>query len=103
MRVQRDFAERIEIMVNATKLTQIQQKELNYKLIDAAKNGDIRNALKLIENGADVDAKSNRGWTAMHEAAWYGYVDVAKFLIEKRADVDALSMAYKYKKSHNMA
>ena len=42
MRAQRDFAERIENMVNATRLTRVQQDELNDKLIDAVKNGDIK-------------------------------------------------------------
>ena len=88
-RARRGFAERVEIMVNATKLTRVQQDEINNKLINAVKNRDIRNALKLIENGADVNVKSNSGWTALHDAAWYGYVDVAKVLIENGADVDA--------------
>ena len=82
MRAQRDFAERVEIMVNATKLT-LSKNELNNKLIDAATNGDIKNVRELLVNGADVNAKSNRGWTALHEAALYGHVDIVKFLIEK--------------------
>ena len=76
-------------MVNTTKLIQIQQEEINGKLISAVKNGDINSVRESIGNGADVDAKSNRGWTALHEAALYGHVDVAKFLIAKGADVDA--------------
>ena len=66
MKVQRGFAERVEIMVNATKLTQIQQEELNGKLISAATNGNSNSVRESIGNGADVDAKSNRGWTALH-------------------------------------
>ena len=88
MKVQRDFAERIENMVNATKLTQMQQKELNDKLIDAVKNGDIKNVRELIENGADVNAKDKNRWTALHEAALNGNIDAAKFLIENGANVD---------------
>ena len=41
MRVQRDFAERIENMVNATKLT-LSKNELNNKLIDAVKMEILR-------------------------------------------------------------
>ena len=89
MRVQRDFAERVENMVNATKLTQIQQEELNGKLISAATNGNSNSVRESIVNGADVNAKSNRGWTALHEAALYGHVDIVKILIEKGANVDA--------------
>ena len=89
MKAQRDFAERVEIMVNATKLTQIQQEELNGKLISAATNGNSNSVRESIVNGADVNAKSNRGWTALHEAALYGHVDIVKILIEKGANVDA--------------
>ena len=89
MRAQRDFAERIENMVNLTRLTRMQQYHLNGKLIDAAKNGDIKNVRELIENGADVGAKNNDGEKALHWAAWNGHVDVAKVLIEKGANVDA--------------
>ena len=56
MRVQRDFAERVENMVNATKLTQMQQDELNNKLLSAAINGDIRKVKESIANGVNVDA-----------------------------------------------
>ena len=86
--MQRDFAEKIEIMVNTTKLIQIQQEEINGKLISAATNGDINSVRESIVNGADVDAKSNRGWTALHEAALYGHVDIVKVLIENGANVD---------------
>ena len=89
MRAQRDFAERIEIMVNATKLTQMQQDKLNNKLINAAKNGDIKNVKELLAKGADVGTKNKNGETALHFAAWDGHVDVVKVLIEKGADVDA--------------
>ncbi len=89
MRVQRDFAERVEIMVNATKLTQTQQKELNDKLIAAAIKGDIKNIRELLANGANVDAKSKYGETALFWAACSGKVDIATFLIEKGADVGA--------------
>ena len=78
-------------MVNATKLTQMQQKELNNKFIAAAKNGDIKNVRELLANGADVDAKDKDGETALHWAACSGKVDIATFLIENGADVDAKS------------
>ncbi len=89
MRAQRDFAERIENMVNATRLTRVQQDELNDKLIDAVKNGDIKNVRELIENGADVNAKDKNRWTALFWAACSGKFDISTFLIEKGADVDA--------------
>ncbi len=76
-------------MVNTTKLIQIQQEELNGKLISAATNGDIKSVRESIVNGADVNAKSNRGWTALHEAALYGHVDIVKVLIENKIHINA--------------
>ena len=89
MKAQRDFAERIEIMVNTTKLTQMQQDHLNGKLIDAVKNGDIENAEELIRSGANADARYDWGFTALDWAAWRGQVDVARVLIVNGADVGA--------------
>ena len=81
--------ERVENMVNAIKLTHMQQDELNNKLISAAINGDIRKVKESIATGANVDVKDNDGETALHRAALNGHVEVAKVLIEKGADVGA--------------
>ncbi len=89
MRAQRSFAERVEIMVNATKLTQMQQKELNDKLISAAKDGNIKRLRDLIGSMANVDGRDEFGRTALHEAALNGHVDISKFLIENGVDVNA--------------
>ena len=59
MRAQRGFAEGIEIMTNTTKLTPMQKKELNDKLIAAVAKGDVESVKGLIEKGADVDVKNN--------------------------------------------
>ncbi len=88
MRARRGFAERVEIMVNTTKLTQMQQKELNNKLIDAAKNGDIGKVKESITNGANVDARDENGKTALYWAARRGQIDVAKVLIAKGVNVN---------------
>ena len=42
----------------------------------------------LVERGADVNARSNDGWTPLMSAAYEGHVNIAKFLIDKGADVD---------------
>ncbi|KAL8952976.1 MAG: hypothetical protein Q9222_001152 [Ikaeria aurantiellina] len=43
----------------------------------------------LLENGADVHAKSDGGWTPLHNAAEKGFSDVASILLEWKAAVNA--------------
>ena len=87
MRAQRGLAEKSESMANVTKLTPM-QKELDDKLISAARDGDILSVRVLIENGADVNAKDELGKTVLHLATREGHVEIVKILIEKGADVD---------------
>lgn len=58
-------------------------------LCAAARKGDLRMVLRLIENGAAVNGRDQNGWTALHRAAFKGRVDVARALVEKGVDVDA--------------
>ncbi|TET36367.1 MAG: hypothetical protein E3J72_09015 [Planctomycetota bacterium] len=60
-----------------------------YPLHLAAKNGWKDAAALLLSKGADVNAKTNNGWTPLHWAANNGHKDAAVFLIEKCADVNA--------------
>ena len=39
----------------------------------------------------DVNAKNSYGWTPLHEAAYWGNLDIAKLLLERGADVNAKS------------
>jgi ankyrin repeat protein len=43
----------------------------------------------LIAKGADVNAKSNTGYTPLHEAAMWGYKEIVELLIAEGADVNA--------------
>ena len=43
----------------------------------------------LIKAGADVNAKNTYGWTALHQAAKKGKVNVIAALIKAGADVNA--------------
>jgi ankyrin repeat protein len=43
----------------------------------------------LIDNGADVNAKTKGGFTALMEAARLDHKEVAKLLIDNKADVNA--------------
>jgi ankyrin repeat protein len=57
----------------------------------AAKHGHNEIAELLIENGADVSAKSLKGLTPLHYAAVNGHKEIAELLIAKGADVYAKS------------
>ena len=53
----------------------------------AAGMGDLARVKSHIEQGADVNAQDELGWTPLYWAASLGRTDVAKFLIDKGADV----------------
>ena len=61
--------------------------------LKAIKSGDIEQIKKLISQGADVNAKDNKGMTPLHKAAYYGQRQVAKVLIAKGANVNGTDTA----------
>ena len=67
----------------------IQVAKLNKSLFNAAKVGSLSVVKAALENGADVNAKTNDGWTALMYASYKKPIDVAKLLIENGADVNA--------------
>ena len=69
------------------------QENLIYKhsyLINASAIGNLSLVKYFIENGADVNAKSNKrpNETPLHVAAFNGHLEVIKYLIEHGADVN---------------
>ncbi len=61
---------------------------LDGQLIAAAKAGDLAAALRLLQQGASINAADDRGVTALIAAAYGNHVDVARALIEAGADVN---------------
>ena len=58
----------------------------------AAKHGKFDRVKELIDEGANINAKDNAGWTPLHEAAQYSGVrgqEVLEYLVAKGADVNA--------------
>lgn len=55
----------------------------------AAQYGDLDKVEKLIDRGIDLKDKS--GYTALHYAARNGHVDVCKLLLNKGANVNAVT------------
>ena len=58
-------------------------------LIEAIESGNQDEAIRLIEGGADVNAKDEYGRTPLHMAAGNNAVDVVNLLISKGADINA--------------
>jgi ankyrin repeat protein len=60
-------------------------------LADAAAVDDVAAAASLLAEGADVDARTADGFTALHLAAFFDCPHVAALLIRSGADVDAVA------------
>ena len=63
--------------------------EMEDWLIDAAADGNLIGLNQLIARGADVNAKTKNGRTALKYAAREGHTVIVKALIDKGANVDA--------------
>ncbi len=60
-------------------------------LVKAAKNGDFQNVKDLLGNDpSKIDAKDEEGYTALHWACMRAHWDIAKYLIEKGADLNVV-------------
>ncbi|XP_020299572.1 tonsoku-like protein [Pseudomyrmex gracilis] len=51
-------------------------------------NGDINTVQRLLSSGHPVNVRDNAGWSPLHEAANYGYVDIAELLIKSGANIN---------------
>ena len=45
----------------------------------------------LLKHGANVNAKDNKKWTAMHIACSIGHIEIAELLVQHQAQIDALN------------
>ncbi|XP_024925139.3 protein VAPYRIN [Ziziphus jujuba] len=62
---------------------------LGDSLCVAARKGEVRTILKLLENGAAINGRDLHGWTALHRASFKGRIDAVRTLIERGIDIDA--------------
>lgn len=59
----------------------------DYPIHHAARNGDTAIVRLLIDNGADVNAASDRGHTVLYCAGGHGHVETVRLLLDNNADV----------------
>ncbi|RSN72520.1 ankyrin repeat domain-containing protein [Candidatus Methanodesulfokora washburnensis] len=62
---------------------------LSEKLTGAAFRGDLKEVKRLLDGGADVNARGEDGYTPLHGATCWGHLDVVKFLVDRGADISA--------------
>jgi outer membrane protein assembly factor BamB len=68
--------------------------DLQEDLWAAARKGDVKAVAALLAKGADVNAKTAYGATALHFAADKGHLDVVKVLIQHKANVNLKDSFY---------
>lgn len=69
--------------------TAMSLEQLNLELINSVKQSNLNKVKEYINKGADISTKDNHGKTPLHIAAKRGLLDIAKFLLDKGADIDA--------------
>lgn len=68
------------------------QYELNAHFLYASIKGDLTEVRRLLEMGADVNAKNSSGINALMDCALCGHKELAKFLLEKGIERNARDM-----------
>jgi len=68
--------------------TSTQALSIEGDLLNAIEKGDAEEVEELIENGADVNARTVNGIPALIFAAMKGHAEIVKILIENGADVN---------------
>lgn len=72
-------------------VTKIAEEQIT--LHEAAKAGSLTEVQLLLDNGAAITARDNKGWTPLHWAAFRGHESVVLLLLEKGQDVNMKNIA----------
>jgi ankyrin repeat protein len=77
------------VLVSIVLPNTVRASDKNQELITTAGEGDLKRVTKLLEDGADVNAKDKSRKTTLIDAAWGGNQEVVGLLLGKGADVNA--------------
>jgi ankyrin repeat protein len=66
------------------------QASLNQSLLNATTDGAIWNIKRLVDAGADIEARDSEGMTPLLIAAWLGNRKACVFLLERGANIEAV-------------
>ena len=64
-------------------------EDLGANLVKAAFSGDLSEVKRLLDNGANVNARRQDGITALMGASLEGYPEIVELLLSKNPEVDA--------------
>ena len=81
--------ETVEDFAKKNKHDEIYSYLINYKLFNAAFEGNLSAVIYLLNKGANIESKHVRGATAIYIAAKQGFTDIVKLLIERGANVNS--------------
>jgi ankyrin repeat protein len=56
------------------------------QLLIATQEGDFQSIEKLLSRGVDPNVENNHGYTPLHYAVVYGFLEIVKLLLKNRAD-----------------
>ncbi|MFP3016488.1 MAG: ankyrin repeat domain-containing protein [Wolbachia sp.] len=74
---------------NIAQMIEQRQSDLDEELLTAVQDGDLDKVKSLVSQNANVNTTDMYSWTPLHWAAFKDRLEIAKFLIEKNADIDA--------------
>ena len=90
------FAGLSQLASTAPRTVRSDQREarpISAELVTAIRNGDVRVVRKLLDNGAEVNARDAEGNTPLILASFYASPECLELLIEKGADVNTANKA----------